>query len=185
MKKRRIYDSEALRRDEDDPGSPSPREERRQNYRPHPLLHVPVGAISDYLLPMWARCRSISVNVSTYKNEYPIGSTVPFTVTMKNTMPFRVSIPTQSPIRWNWDIDGHIEGSEVQQYDPPDRMEKLTFDRGERKVMEQRWNGLFKVSDTEWEDPLPGEHSIGAGINVADPEGSGLYDETTIELVPK
>ena len=176
---RRIYDSRALRRDDDDAFKPNERDEREQ---PQAMRTVPSGLVSRLLVPRWARYRALSVSLSTPREEYPEGTLVPFTVELYNRMPFPLTVPTVSPLLWTWHVDGITEASHV--YDGPDDDERgFAFDRGERKRFTRRWQQMFKISDAEWEPVGPGEYTIGAGLNVDDPEGRGVYDETTVRIV--
>ena len=179
---RRIYESNALRRDDDDPAVPN---ELDGSDHPQAMRSLNSSWLSRWLLPRRVRRWAVTVSLSTPRTEYPVGSSVPFSVTMKNTMPFPVSIPTVSPVLWTWRVDGLDEASRIPQYDPPRRGGRFRFDRGERKRFRKRWNGTFRVAEDEWAPAEPGEHTIGAGINVADGPGEGLSDETTIRLVPK
>jgi len=106
-------------------------------------------------------------------------------VTIENTFPLPVTLETQSPVLWNWTVDGHAEASHVEQYDPPDEPGKLHFERGERKQFTGTWDGNFRVSKREWEPATPGEYSLGAGVNVDDADGDDLSDEVTITLVDR
>jgi len=176
---RRIYDSEALRRD-DDAFTPT---ERDDDARPQALRSINGSAWSRRLLPTRVRRRAISVEVSTPRTEFSEGEPIPFTVTMKNALPVPVTIRTASPLLWTWDVDGDAEASRVSLRDPPDESGAFEFDRGERKRFRKRWRQLFRVTESEWEPAAPGEYDIGAGINVEDAEGSGLYDATTVTIV--
>ena len=176
---RRIYESKALRRDDDEPFSPR---ERDDQFQPQAIRSINSTAWSRRLVPHWLRHRSIAVSISTRQREYAPGDAVPFTVTMKNVMPFPITIETRSPVLWTWDVDRATEGSRVATRDPPDDPHGFEFDRGERKRFTRRWQQMFRVSDSEWEPAGPGEYTIGAGINVEGREESSLYDETTIRV---
>lgn len=179
---RRIYESDALSRDDDEPFSPN---EEDASGRPQAIPWIDSTRLSRLLVPKQLRYRAIGIDVSTPRTEFPVGEPVPFTVTMKNAMPFPVTIPTLSPLLWTWDVDGVPEASHVALRDPPDERGSFRFDRGERKRFRKRWTGMFRVSDSEWEPVDPGEYTIGAGLNVDDSAVEGLYDETTIRLVPE
>jgi len=176
---RRIYESRAVTRDDEDQFTPG---EREDDPKPQAMRSVPGNLLSRLLVPNAVRYRAVSVDVSTPRERFPEGATIPFTVTMKNTMPFPVEIPTRSPILWNWAVDGVTEAAHVPLHDPPEETRGFRFDRGERKRFRQRWDQLFQVSETEWEDAGPGEYSIGAGLNVDSAERKGLYDETTVRV---
>lgn len=179
---RRIYESGALHRDDDEPFSPNEvdRAEHLQAFR-----SINSTALSRLVIPRWLRNRSVSVDVSTPEAEYPAGTSVPFRVTMRNLMPFPIAIPTVSPLLWSWEVDGLQEASHVPLQDPPEEPGEFTFDRGERKQFYKQWAGMFRVSDSGWEPAEPGEYTIGAWINVDSPEDEGLYDETTVRIVPE
>ncbi|WP_255169559.1 hypothetical protein [Natrononativus amylolyticus] len=179
---RRIYDSSALHRDNDEPFSPN---ERGGSDRPQAMRSINSTAWSRRLVPNRLRHRAISVSVSTPRSAYPVGTPVPFEVTMYNSMPFPIVIGTRSPVVWTWHVDGVEEASHVPLRDPPDEPQGFRFDRGERKRFRRRWSQSFRVSDSEWEPATPGEHVIGVGLNVEDAAEKGLYAETTIEVVPE
>lgn len=179
---RRIYESQAVERDDEDQFTPG---EREEVHGPQAMRTVPGNFLSRLLVPNAVRYRAISVDVSTPREEFPEGSTIPFRVTMKNTMPFPVEIPVLSPILWSWEVDGVTEASHVSLHDPPAEIRGFRFDRGERKQFRQRWDQLFQVSDSEWEAADTGEHTIAAGVNVEDPNGKGLYAETTVRITPE
>jgi len=178
---RRIYGSSAIHRDDDEPLVPNESERER----PQAFRSINVGALSRRIVPTRLRHWSISVDVSTPRSEYPAGSTVPFAVTMKNAMPFPITVATRSRLLWQWDVDGLPEASRVEVRDVPEGEAGFEFDRGERKRFRRRWNGMFRLSDTEWELAEPGKYTIGAGVNVDDAPRKGLYDETTVRIVPE
>lgn len=177
---RRIYESTALRRDDDDTFAPN---ERDADERPRAVRSVDGGLLSRHLVPHWLRHRSISISISTPREEYPAGSSVPFTVTMKNAMPFPITVVTRSPLLWTWYVDGAAEASRVPAREPPDEPGGFRFDRGERKTFRKRWNGMFRVSNSEWEPAPPGDYTLAAGLNVEDAVGKGLYEETSVHLL--
>lgn len=179
---RRIYESEALERDDSEPFSPR---ERDRDAQPRAIRWINTGAITRRIVPDWLRSRSISVSLSVPKTEFTVGERVPFLVTMKNAMPFAVTIATRSPVLWNWSVDGHEEASHVPTNHAPEEHRAFDFGRGERKQFRKTWNGMFRVSESEWERPAPGEYRLGAGLNVDDAAEKGLYDEQTIRLVPE
>lgn len=175
---RRIYESRAIARDDDDPFVPG----ERETYRPQAMRSISGSAWSKRLVPPWLRRRAISLSVSTPATAFPAGSNVPFVVTMKNSMPFPITIRTDSPLLWTWSVDGLPEASRVPVRDPPERPGALHFDRGERVRFRKRWSQMFRVSESEWEPAEPGEYTIGAAINVANPKLAGLCDETTVRI---
>ncbi|WP_281194684.1 hypothetical protein [Halorubrum sp. F4] len=178
---RRIYESGALRRDDD----PHASAERNDGGKIQALRSVPAAALSDRLVPRALRRRAVSVDVETPRREYATGESIPFTVTFRNGLPFPVSIPTASPLPWTWTVDGDVEAATaaVSLRDPPDEPGRFAFDRGERKRFRRRWSGLFRVTDSEWVPAEPGEHTIGAAVNAANGESEGLRAETTVRIV--
>jgi hypothetical protein len=177
---RRIYESNALRRSDEEPFSPGERDDRTP--QPQAIRSIDSTAWSRRVVPHWLRHRAISVTISTSATEYPAGESVPFTVTMKNEFPVPITIETVSPVLWTWDVDGAVEGSRVPTRNPPEEARGFAFDRGERKVFRKRWPQMIQVSRTEWEPVSGGEYTIGAGINVEDREESRLYDDVTIRV---
>lgn len=179
---RRIYESDALGRNDDDQFSPNERDaaDRLQSMR-----SVSGTTLSRRLVPHWLRHRAISVEVSTPRIEYSPGEAVPFRVTMGNSMPFPITFRTISPLLWTWHVDGVAEASHVPLRDPPDESGEFRFGRGERKRFTKRWEQMFRVSEGEWKPAGPGEYTIGAWLNVEDPAEKELYGETTVRVVPE
>lgn len=189
---KRIYDSEAVRRDEDDNFAPSPREERRENYKPHSMFFPTPGGTSlglpvfvHSLLPSAYYSFAIDVGITTPNSEYTVGEQVPFVVTIKNTMAYPIKIPTETAVIWEWAVDGKPSAAEVPTRDPPEERRWLRLDRYERKRFHRTWNGLIQVSETEWEEPSTGTHTISASINLDDADEQALYDEVEFELLPE
>lgn len=174
---RRIYESDALRRDDEDPFAPG----GADRVRPRAMRSVPSGFISRLLVPHWLRYRAISVALSTPRSTYPVGSNVPFTVTFHNSLPIPITVPVESPVPWTWTVDGVLEGSHVA--DHPRERAGFHFDRGETKRFDRRWSGFVRVATDEWEPAEPGEHVLGASLAVPDAATKGLAAETTVELV--
>lgn len=175
---RRIYESEAIKRDDSEPFSPN---EHDRDAKPRSVRSVNTGWLTRRLTPAWLRHRAVSVSIETPATEFPVGEPVPFRVTMKNALPFSISIPTRTPVLWNWAVDGLPEASELER-DVPQERRALVFDRGERKQFTKRWNGMIRISKSEWERPEPGAYTLSTGLNVDDAEKKGLYDELTITL---
>lgn len=159
---RRLYESSAVKRDDDDPTKPN---ERREDPKPEALRSVPAKGLSNLIIPARVGRWGIRIRVSANKSEYTQGEDIPFEVVMKNSYPFPVTIKTQSPIYWMWDIDGHVEASKVSVHKAPDTTDEFVFDRGERKIFTKRWDQMFKVAKSEWEPAQPGEYTIRAAIN--------------------
>lgn len=177
---KRIYESEALRRSDDEPHAPR---ERDDDTKPQAARSINGAAWSRRLVPNGLRYRAISVGIETPQTEFAAGQTVPFRVTMKNSMPFPVTIETRSAVLWNWHVDDVEEASHVPLQTPPEETKGFQFDRGETKQFVRRWQPYFKVSESEWEPADPGEHTLGAALNVADADEKGLAAETTIRLL--
>lgn len=164
--------------DDVDPFTPGEDDERT---RPQSARSVDSTLLSRWLVPQSLARRAISVSIETPQAEYALGTAVPFRVTMTNPLPIPLTLLTRSPILWQWTVDGVVEASHIEQYDPPDEPGKLHFDRGERKRFTGEWSGKFRVTEREWEPAAPGEYAIGATINV-DGERSPA-DECTVRLV--
>lgn len=179
---RRIYESDAVHRDDEEPGSPA---ERRDGTEPQAIPWIDSSAWSRRLFPSGLRHWAISVSIETPQAEYRVGEYVPFRVTMKNALPIPVTIATRSPLLWTWEVDGVREANRAETRDPPAEQRGFAFQRGERKRFRKRWNGMFQITADEWERAEPGEYTIGAGINVENAAEKGLYSETTVQLRPE
>lgn len=177
---RRIYESSALHRDDEEAHAPR---ERDEETRPQAMRSVPSGFLSRLVVPHWLRYRATSISVSTPDRAFAPTERIPFTVTIRNGLPIPITLTVDSPIPWTWSIDGHPEASHVPRTDVPDEQRGFHLERGERKQFHKRWSGSFKVGAREWEPAEPGEHTISVRLNVEDAAGKGLTDETTIEIV--
>lgn len=179
---RRIYESRALERDENDPHMPSgdDREEPEPSSRLGARM-VNWTSASHAFMPTALRHRAIAVSVETDREVYAEDDPVILRVTMRNRLPFPVSLKTASPVLWSWAIDGVPEAS---RYDDgtPDEAGLFTFDRSERKVFTRRWHQRFREDEREWSRAGRGEFTVSAGVNVEDAAGKGLTDETTIRI---
>jgi len=178
---RRIYESDAISRDDNEPFSPN---KRRSTDRPQAMRSVNGSAWSKRLVPHAVRRWAVSLEVSTPETTVRPETPIPFTVTMRNALPIPVTIRTASPVLWTWAVDDAIEASHVETRSPPDRAGEFHFDRGERVRFRKEWSQLFQVTDREWEPAEPGEYTISAAINVDAPQRYGLYDETTVRIEP-
>lgn len=176
---RRIYESDALERDDSEPLSP--REQERET-KPQSFRSVSGSAWSDRLLPHSIRRWSVTVDVSAPDASIPQGEDIPFQVTLNNRLPIPVSIKTISPRLWTWAIDGHRSASHVSLEEPPGNTSKLRLDRGERQEIRRTWSGMFRVSKREWEPAERGEHTIRVAVNIEDPAAAQLVDETTVRI---
>ena len=179
---RRIYESDARYRDDDQPGAPR---ERQREERPQSFRSVPSGSLSRWLVPDRVRRWGLSLEVVTPRTEFRVGEHVPFQVTIKNSLPFPVTVATRSPLLWTWHVDDHRAASKLSADGPPEEERGFRFERGERKRFRKRWDGMFKVADAEWERATTGEYTIGAGLNVEGAADRGLYSETTVTLRPE
>ena len=178
---RRIYESEALHRDDSDGFSPN----ERSDTKLQAMRWVNATAVSRRILPYWLRDRAISMSVSTPKTEFALGERIPFRVTMANSMPFPITFRTRSPIPWVWHVDGMDDAARVSVRDPPEKRGEFRFDRGERKRFTKQWSQMIRVSKSEWEPVEPGEYTIGARLNVENHSRRKLEAKTTIEIVPR
>lgn len=177
---RRIYESNALSRDDDQPFKP--REKRRQEHQPQSFRSINSSSWSDRLVPHAVRRRSISVRVTTPDRTFEQGEPVPFRVYMRNSLPMPLTLKTQSPLLWTWSVDGHREASKVDLATPPDEPGRVAFDRSGRKRFDRSWDGMFRVSDREWCPADRGEHTLTVRLNVEDAEAVNLLDSTTVCL---
>lgn len=179
---RRIYESEAVKRD-GDAFTPDERDDPREG---RGLSRwIPNLGVIDALTPDSVRHRAISVEISTPVEEFPVGTVIPFTVTMANRFPISVTVSTRSPLLWTWNVDGITEASRVPLREDPKETGSFGFGRSERKRVDRRWYQRFKVSEREWERAEPGTYTIGAGLNVENARKRGVYDETTVRIVPE
>lgn len=177
---RRIYESDALRRDDDDPAAPR---ESDRNVRPAAIRSIDGAAWSGRLVPNRLRYYAVSLDVETSKTEFAPDEPVAFRVTMKNSMPFPITIETRSPLLWNWYVDDVEEASHVSLQNPPAESRGFRFDRSETKQFTRRWDQAFRVSESEWVPAEPGEYTLSAALNVPDPAEKGLVARTTVRLL--
>lgn len=170
---RRIYESEALRRDDDDPFTPNEADNGRGS-------HVNWSNLSHALFPAHLRARAIAVEVETNKTRYAPDEPVSFRATFRNRLPVPVSLVTETPMRWTWAIDGHVEASEVYDSPAPERT-RFDFGRSERKRFHRRWAQRIRERDDEWRAVSPGEHTLSVQIGAV--EGAErLTAETTFTV---
>ncbi len=175
---RRIYESEALDRDDEDPFRPSEPEERA---KPQASRTLPAMTLSNLFVPKRLRYRGISVSISTPKQVYEQDEPVPIDIQIRNAFPFPVSLPTTSQVVWSWAVNDLEEASRIPQSESTDAGQ-FRFGRGERKQFRRTWSQMFKVSDKKWEPADCGEYRISAQVAVPEPKERGLYDETTIHI---
>lgn len=173
---RRIYDSDALSRDDDDPFSPAESDDRSRRA-------IDWNAASHALLPIRLRDRAVTVALETNKDEYALDEPVGWRATFRNRLPFPVRLVTESPELWRWSINGVTQASEVPGQ-VPDRRSAINFSRSERKVFERTWRPQIRISESEWEPIGPGEHTLRVELNVECPEDRGLVAEETFRITP-
>lgn len=176
---RRIYESEALTRNDDEPLAPR---ERDDPPAPQAMRSVPSGLLSRMFVPMTLRYRAISVSIETPESTYSVGESIPFRVTMNNSLPIPVTIPTRSPILWTWAVNGDRSASRVPLQEPTDEPRGFHFDRGQRIQISKEWNGMFRISRSEWADAEPGTYIISAGINTEKSTKRGLEARTEVRI---
>lgn len=175
---RRIYESSAIQRDDDDSFAPN---ERDVDVEPQAMRSIDGDLLSRHLIPYWLRYRAIGVDVDTQREEYAQGEPISFAITMWNRFPFPITVPTVSRIPWTWSVDGLTEASEVPANHAPEEKHGFRFNRGERKRFTRTWQQSFRVAPRNWERAEPGEYTIRAGLNVGDATGS-VADETVVTI---
>lgn len=176
---RRIYESDALKRNDDEPLTPR---ERDDPPAPQAMRSVPSGWLSRLFVPMSLRYRAISVAIETPESTYEPGDSIPFRVTMKNSLPIPVTIPTASPILWTWAVNGDRSASRIPITEPDDEPRGFHFDRGQRIHLSKEWDGMFRISRSEWEYAEPGTYILSAGINTADADSKDLVARTEVTI---
>lgn len=174
---RRIYDSDALSRDDDDPFSPSESDDRSRRA-------IDWSAASHAFLPIRLRDLAVTVDLETNADEYVADEPVHWRVTFRNRLPFPVRLVTESPELWRWSVDGKPEGSEIPSGPVPDRRSAINFSRSERKLFERRWQPQIRISENEWEPIGPGEHTLRVELNVENADDRGLVSEETFTILP-
>jgi hypothetical protein len=171
---RRIYESRALHRDDEEPFAPGERDGG-----PQAMRSVDGTAWSRRLLPRRLRLRALSVEVTA--PDRVEGPAVPFVVELSNALPVPVTVETRSPRLWRWHVDDLPRASRVAEA-AGGESRAIRFDRGETKRIRRRWDRRVRVSETEWEPAPPGEYTVGAGLNVAGAAEYGLEAETTVRI---
>jgi hypothetical protein len=172
---RRLYESEAVERDDEDVFVPRSTSKKGRST-------LDWDKLSHALLPMSLRLQAITVAIETGADASEPGESVPFRVSMHNRYPIPVVLRTPTPVRWTWALDGVERASHVSPGEPPERATLFSFAGRETKTFERTWSGKIRRTEAEWETPEPGEHTLAAWIDVEDPEGGGLRAETTVEL---
>ncbi len=179
---RRIYESNALRRD-DEPFSPTDPDDRRWTKAlagEHRTINW--DAFSHAFMPGWLRERAITVDIETSRDRYEVGEPVGFCVTMRNRFPISVKLQTRSPVLWTWAVDGLVDAAKIDRSNPTERRSVFSFGRGERKRFERTWSQTIRHSRREWVPVDPGEYTLSAAINVPNAAERGLAAETTISI---
>jgi hypothetical protein len=165
-------------RSDEDPFRPN---ESAERHRPRAARTLPAATLTRWLLPARLHRRAVSVSVRTPATAFERGEPVPVAIEFRNPLPVPVSVRTRSPVMWTWNVDGHRDASRVPE-PLPESASRFTLDRGERRRFTRRWQQSFQVSEREWRPADPGEHTIGAGLNVEDAARKGLYNETTVRI---
>lgn len=172
---RRIYESEALRRDDEDPNQPNERD------RSDEARTINWSAASHALLPTVLRHRGIRVGVETNKSVYAREEPVSFRVSFRNMLPLPVVLRVPTQVRWEWAVDGYGEATLFDE-PVPEEPSVFRFDRGTTKAFERTWHQRFREEEREWSSAAPGEHTLSAYVAVDEPEAKGLYAETTFSI---
>lgn len=170
---RRIYESDALRRDDDDPFSPNESDGGAGS-------HVNWANLSHALFPASLRPHAIAVDVETDRERYASDEPVRFRATFRNRLPVPVSLVTETPVRWSWAVDGLVEASEVYE-PPPATRTRFDFDRRERKRFHRSWPQRVREARDEWRAAEPGEHTLSVSIGAVD-GADRLAAETTFTV---
>lgn len=170
---RRIYESDAIRSDDDDPHMPTAGGDGdSRSIRWDKASH----ALMPERLRPWAISVSVETNEETYARDEPVG----FRVEFANRLPVPVTLRTTSPVRWTWALNGIERASEVADA-PPEETTLFEFSRGERKRFTRRWSQRVRVADREWETADPGEYTLSVGVNAAT-GADRLRDETAFRI---
>lgn len=182
---RRIYESDALHRDDDEPHSPSDLTAGREASMVTANQNRSIinwAKASHALMPRRLRDRAIEVTVETdravYGPEQPVGIRIRF----RNRIPFPIAIPTPTRRRWDWAVDGKARAAS-EEYEPaPTDRSLLSFHRSETKVFKRIWHRRFRTAPDHWESASAGAHEISAFVAVENPAARGLQASTQIQL---
>jgi hypothetical protein len=182
---RRIYESDALHRDDDDPHSPSELDERD----PGPSITANQNRsmlnwarLSHAVLPVAIRNRAIAVSLETDRAVYGPDQPVGIRVRFRNRLPFPITLRTPTRRRWDWAIDG-LPRAAREEFEPaPAEATRLQFYRSETKTFTRTWHQRFRTAADRWEPAEPGTYEVAAFVAVDDPAGRGLRAATEIEL---
>jgi hypothetical protein len=175
---RRIYDSDAISRDDNEPFQPS---ERDESATPAASRTLPAKILSQVLVPDWLRFRGLSVSVATPQPVYETGDVIPIRISIKNALPFPISVTAGSSLLWTWAVDG-VESASHTDRVGGDEPRLFTFNRSETKQFHRRWHQMFQLTESQWEPAEVGEHTITAALNVPAPADRGVRDATTVQI---
>ncbi len=174
---RRIYESDALHRDDTDAFSPREEEMARTGTR-----SINWGAASHALMPNAVRRRAIEVTVETDKDVYRRDEEVLIRVMFRNKLPLPVSLPVPTQLRWTWSVGG-VEAASAVGERVPQEPALFRFERGQRRVFHRQWSQRIREDDQTWTPAEPGDHEIVAWI-ATDPVRDDLRAQTTIRIEP-
>lgn len=174
---RDVHETDAVRRDEDDPFIP--RDGRSGRRRSRSAFHW--ANVSHALMPTSLRDLAIGVTIETNKREYALEEPVHFRVTLANRIPFPVALRTTSPVLWTWAVDGAEKASRLTE-EAPDEPGLLRFSRSEHKTFERRWPQRIQDHEGRWVPVQRGEYELSTRINVEGAGGRGLTDRTTVRV---
>lgn len=182
---RRIYESDALHRDEDDPHSPS--ELKREEPKPTVTANqnpsfVNWARASHALLPVGLRNRAIAVTVETDQAVYAPEEPVGIRVRLRNRVPFPISLRTPTRRSWDWSVGGFARGAHKEFEPAPSEPSLLEFYRSETKTFTRTWHQRFRTGRDRWERADPGTYEVAGFVAVENPERRGLRAATEIEL---
>ncbi|MGM0591674.1 MAG: hypothetical protein ACQETI_08635 [Halobacteriota archaeon] len=173
---RRIYESEALDADDEDPFKPNRAADRSRG-----RSHVDWANASHALMPTALRRRALSVEVETDRDVYTPDDPVHFRVVFRNRLPVPVTIRTATPVRWSWSLDGLERASRVERA-VPETPGVFRFGRGERKVFTRRWIQRIRESEREWSPAASGDHAIRVWVNDDSTAAESLAAETAFRI---
>lgn len=107
----------------------------------------------------------VTIEVSTPRRRYELGSRVPFTVTIRNRLPVPVQLETPRLRLWGWAVDGEVEATDERVHTSDTRGE-LALDAREVRRIDRVWNGRLERTGvgpngrSEWVLPAPGTHEL-------------------------
>lgn len=181
---RRIYESDALHRD-DDPHTPSeaggPRPGRTITANQNPSL-IDWSRASHALMPTGIRNWAVSVTVETDRQVYDVDQPVGIRVQLRNRLPFPVAIRTPTRRYWDWSVDGRRRAEGEGYEDAPAEPSLLSFHRSETKTFTRTWYQRFRTTTDRWAPAEPGTYEVAAFVDVEEPGRRGLRATTEIEL---